>query len=153
MFRSEDVSLYGVTADSENVWELLNLLGSTSQIMIERNETSISVDKLAANRVRRIDDWKQKFEGFLFRSQKFGAYKVREDIEPAIIESLIREKSREKDLRQQQFLEELLQVADKKIKYFEECHNNFDIIASSIVELVMTRSVLANVYNLLPQTS
>ena len=152
MFRSEDVALYSVTTEGENVWELLNLMGNTQMVMIEPSAHDAPSDKGSAAKVRRLEEWKQKLDAFKFKAQKFGKAAPQLRLSTAEIEKLVAEKAREHGLRQPLLLEKMLLKAERKIKYFEDCHANFDIIISNIVDLVKTKAVLANVFTLMPKS-
>lgn len=151
MFRSEDVALYSVTTDGENVWELLNLLGNAEMVMIEQSATSVLAEKSSASKIRRLEEWKQRLDAFKFKSAKFGKHAPPLQLAPGEVERLVEEKAREHGLRQPMLLEKMLQKAERKIRYFDECHANFDIIVSNIVDLVKTKAVLANVFSLMPR--
>jgi len=145
------VALYSVTTDGENVWELLNLLGNSQMVMIEQNASSTVAEKGSVAKIRRLEEWKQRLDAFQFKSHKFGKAAPQLTLSLAEVERLVDEKARQHGLRQPMLLEKMLQKADRKIKYFDECHANFDIILSNIVDLVKTRAVLANIYTLMPK--
>ena len=151
MFRSEDVALYSVTTEGENVWELLNLLGNAEMVMIEQSAASSLAEKSSAAKIRRLEEWKQRLDAFKFKSTKFGKGSPAQALAPGELERLVEEKARGHGLRQPMLLEKMLQKAERKIRYFDECHANFDIIVSNIVDLVKTKAVLANVFSLMPK--
>lgn len=56
MFRSEDVSLYEIKINPESLWDFLNCLGMTKNIMIGGQAREMVLDKGAISQFRDADN-------------------------------------------------------------------------------------------------
>ena len=71
MFRSEDMSLYEVTVNTESTWDLLNTFGLSQKVMFAGTPREIVNDKNAHNQLRQCDELCNKLEFIKSKAEFF----------------------------------------------------------------------------------